>query len=404
MSKQNVPQLKFFEGNKKLPAKEVIAKLMNTESGQGILNAMNLMQDSRAVGYGLDAVLHQMVIPENGLSGQQALFRELGIPLNLKDDAAIAAFAASSTAFTTNEGIKVLLPSLLNNLLRAQKNAPTIERVEDLILQTRMVKGNILQKEIEYDKNSNDSYARFRIAETGNIPVRTLKATQTGVKFYKTGHGIEISYEVAADMTPDILVPYAARIEFERTRTEHAIAVETLINGETNEKGSPNGAATVDNLDEIDKQAGKSIRQRQEGFMQWLIGAAREGRPINTIVVGWDTIMDLQYMFPVVDAYGNAAVGLGGITNTQTPKFAQMNVSLVNGVNLNLNVVISSGIDSKQILGYRKEETLERLVKANSQIDEMERTIRNQTLLYTHTIISGFTIAYGESRRLLKWT
>ncbi|QHJ78651.1 MAG: hypothetical protein [Caudoviricetes sp.] len=404
MSEKNKPQLKFFEGNKKMPAQDVIAKLSNNESGQGKANAIMLMQDARTVGFGLDAMLHQMVTPADGLTGQEALFRELGVPLQLRDETAIAAFAASSTSFFTNDGLKVLLPSLINNLLRAQKNAPVIERVEDLIVQTRMVKGNVLQKEIEYDKASEDSYSRFRIAETGNIPVRTLKTSQTGVRFYKTGHGIELSYEVASDMTPDVLVPFASRIEYERTRTEHALAVETLINGESTDPTSSNGAAKVDDLDTIDGKAGKSIRERQEGFMQWLIGAARAGRPINTIVVGWDTIMDLQYMFPVVDSHGNAAVGLGGITNTATPKFAQMAVSLVNGVNLNLNVVISSGIESKQILGYRKDETLERLIKASSQIDEMERVIRSQTILYTHTVISGFTLAYGESRRLLKWT
>ena len=135
----------------------------------------------------------------------------------------------------------------------------------------------------------------------------------------------------------------------------------------------------------------------------WLIACARAGRPIDTIVVGWDTILDLQYMSPVVDPSGNPAVGLGGIANG-ADQMAQMTVRLVNGINLNLNVVISSGMQEKQILGFRKNETLERLIKANSQIDEMERVIKSQTILYTHSIISGFTLAYGESRRLLTWS
>ena len=107
-------------------------------------------------------------------------------------------------------------------------------------------------------------------------------------------------------------------------------------------------------------------------------------------------------MFPVTDATGNAAVGLGGVASGT--QLAQMNVSIARGINLSLNVVISSQIEPNQILGFRKGETLERLIKSNSQIDEMERAIRSQTILYTHTIISGFTLAYGDSRRLLTWT
>jgi hypothetical protein len=395
--------LKFFEHNKKMSAVDVIAKLQHSERSQAQANALALLHDANQIGYGLDATLHQMVEPVHGLNGNEAIFQALGVPLVLRDNAAIAAFAASSTSFFTNEGLKILLPSLMNNLLRAQKNAPIIERVEDLIAQTRMVKSNELQKEIEYDAASKDSYGTFRIAEGANIPVRTLKTTQTAVRFYKTGHGIEISYEVATDMTPDILVPFANRIEFERSQTEHKVAVQMLIEGEVPTVGDAKGPAPVDNLDTIDGKAGTNIRQRAEGFMKWLIAAARAGRPIDTLVVGWDTILDLQYMFPVVDAAGNAAVGLGGVANSQS-QFAQMSVRLANGVNLNLTVVISSGLEEKQILGYRKNETLERLIKTKSQIDEMERVIKSQTILYTHSVISGFTLAYGDSRRLLTWT
>jgi|GEM_PF-4841237 len=394
--------LKFFEGGKKLKATEVIAKLQHSERSVAQENALALLHDATKVGFGLEATLHQMVEPVHGLNGNEAIFHALGVPLNLKDDAAIAAFAASSTSFFTNDGLKILLPSLVNNLIRAQKNAPVIERVEDLILQTRMVKGNILQKEIEYDKASQDSYGTFRVAEGANIPVRTLKTSQTGVKFYKTGHGIEISYEVASDMTPDILIPFANRIAFERSQTEHSLALTTLVDGESTTPNSPNGPAVVDNLNTIDGKTG-TIRARAEGFMMWLIACARAGRPIDTIVVGWDTILDLQYMFPVVDPSGNPAVGLGGIANG-ADQMAQMTVRLVNGINLNLNVVISSGMQEKQILGFRKNETLERLIKANSQIDEMERVIKSQTILYTQSIISGFTLAYGDSRRLLTWS
>lgn len=393
---------KFFKKGEKLKPQEVIAKLKHSEASTGRENAMLLLHDANTMGFGVDALLHQNVEGGQGLDGFEATFAALGVPLNLKDDTAIAAFASATTSFMTNDGLSVLLPSLVNNLLRSQDNKGIIEKADDLILQTRMVKSNAVQKEIVYDKDSNDSYATHRIAEGANIPTRKLKTGQSNVKFYKTGHGIEVSYEFAQDMTPDILVPYANRIQFERSQSEHIIAVQTLINGESNDPGSANGAIATDDLDAIDSKAGTPLRARAEGFIKWLIEAARAGRPIDTLVVGWDSIFELQYMFPVADANGNAAVGVGAVAAGGA--LAQMQVKVVNGINFNLNVVISSAVEEKQIIGYRKGETMERLIKTNSQISEQERSIKNQTLLYTNTIISGFTLAYGESRRLLSWT
>ena len=393
---------KFFKKGEKLKPQEVIAKLKHSEASTGRENAMLLLHDANTMGFGVDALLHQNVEGGQGLDGFEATFAALGVPLNLKDDTAIAAFASATTSFMTNDGLSVLLPSLVNNLLRSQDNKGIIEKADDLILQTRMVKSNAVQKEIVYDKDTNDSYATHRIAEGANIPTRKLKTGQSNVKFYKTGHGIEVSYEFAQDMTPDILVPYANRIQFERSQSEHIIAVQTLINGESNDPGSANGAIATDDLDTIDNKAGTPLRARAEGFIKWLIEAARAGRPIDTLVVGWDSIFELQYMFPVTDANGNAAVGVGAVAAGGA--LAQMQVKVVNGINFNLNVVISSAVEEKQIIGYRKGETLERLIKTNSQISEQERSIKNQTLLYTNTIISGFTLAYGESRRLLSWT
>ena len=393
---------KFFKKGEKLKPQEVIAKLKHSEASTGRENAMMLLHDANTMGFGVDALLHQNVEGGNGLNGFEATFAALGVPLNLKDDTAIAAFASATTSFMTNDGLSVLLPSLVNNLLRSQDNKGIIEKADDLILQTRMVKSNAVQKEIVYDKDTKDSYATHRIAEGANIPTRKLKTGQSNVKFYKTGHGIEVSYEFAQDMTPDILVPYANRIQFERSQSEHIIAVQTLINGESSDPGSANGAIATDDLDAIDSKAGTPLRARAEGFIKWLISAARAGRPIDTLVVGWDSIFELQYMFPVTDAKGNAAVGVGAVAAGGA--LAQMQVKVVNGINFNLNVVISSAVEEKQIIGYRKGETLERLIKTNSQISEQERSIKNQTLLYTNTIISGFTLAYGESRRLLTWT
>lgn len=397
----------FFKTSEKLKPQDVKAMLTASSSEEQRANAAKLLQDASMMGVTVEAALAMYVEGSNGLNGLESTFQALEIPVNYHgNEVAMACFSAATGTFMTNEGLRVLLPALMNNLLRSIERQPSIERVEDLIFGTRLVKGNVLQKEITWDKGEPDSFKTHRIAEGANIPRRTLKASQQAVNFYKTGHAIEMSYEFASSATPDILIPYAARIDFERGQTEHAMAMEVLINGESSDANSINGQVTTVNLDTIDNKAGTALRHRAEGIIQWLINRARAGLAIDTLVVGWDSILDLQLMFPVTNANNTPAAGIGGVLDPANggTQIASMKVKVVNGVDFNLNIVITSQLGNKQMLGFRKAETVERLIKTNSQIAEQERNIGNQTILYTNTIISGFTLAYGDTRCLLTWT
>jgi len=388
----------------KLKPTELVAALTQGDVTAQRQQASNLLQDAAILGCTVEAALAMYVEGSNGLNGLEATFQAMNIPVNHQgNEVAMACFAAATGTFMTNEGMRVLLPALINNLLRAVERAPIIERVEDLIFGTRIVKNNVLQKEISWDRNTNDSFKTHRIAEGANIPRRELKASQTAVNFFKTGHAIEMSYEFASTVTPDVLVPYAARIEFERSQDEHALAVSVLINGESNDPNSINGAIKEVNLDTLDNKAGTPLRNRAEGFLKWIIEQSRKGLQFDTLLVGWDTLMELQLMFPVTNANNTPAVGVGGVTGTGT-QIANLAVKVANGVNFNLTLVVTSQLQGNKLIGFRKAETIERLIKANSQLAETERNIGNQTILYTNTIISGFTLAYGDTRTLLKWT
>lgn len=385
------------------PQDLVVALTQGTKEGQ-LQAASNLVQDAKLLGCSVDAALAMHVEGNNGLNGLEATFQALNVPVNHQgNEVAMACFAAATGTFMTNDGLRVLLPALINNLLRAAERAPIIERIDDIIFGTRLVKANEMQKEISWDRNTADSFKTHRIAEGANIPRRELKASQTAVNFFKTGHAIEMSYEFAGTVTPDVLIPYASRIEFERSRDEHALAVSVLVNGESANPTSINGAIKEVDLDVLDGQPATALRNRAEGFLKWIIEQSRKGLQFDTLLVGWDTLMELQLMFPVTNANNTPAAGVGGITGTGT-QLATLAVKIANGVNFNLNLVITSQLTGNKLIGFRKAETIERLIKTNSQIAETERMIGNQTILYTNTIISGFTLAYGDTRTLLKWT
>ena len=385
------------------PQDLVVALTQGTKEGQ-LQAASNLVQDAKLLGCSVDAALAMHVEGNNGLNGLEATFQALNVPVNHQgNEVAMACFAAATGTFMTNDGLRVLLPALINNLLRAAERAPIIERIDDIIFGTRLVKANEMQKEISWDRNTTDSFKTHRIAEGANIPRRELKASQTAVNFFKTGHAIEMSYEFAGTVTPDVLIPYASRIEFERSRDEHALAVSVLVNGESANPTSINGAIKEVDLDVLDGKPATALRNRAEGFLKWIIQQSRAGLQFDTLLVGWDTLMELQLMFPVTNANNTPAAGVGSITGTGT-QLATLAVKIANGVNFNLNLVITSQLTGNKLIGFRKAETIERLIKTNSQIAETERMIGNQTILYTNTIISGFTLAYGDTRTLLKWT
>lgn len=397
-------KLQLLKLDRSVKPQDIVAALTQEGKEGQLESAAMLVADAKALGVSIDAALAMYVQGNNGLNGLEATFQALNIPVNHQgNEVAMACFAAATGGFMTNDGLRVLLPALMNNLLRARERAPLFERVEDIIFNTRQVKSNELQKEITWERNTADSFKTSRIGESGNIPSRDLKATQTAVNFFKTGHAIRMSYEFASNVTPDILIPYASRIEFERSQDEHALAVEMLINGESTDPNSINGAIKEVDLDVLDGKPNVPLRNRAEGFMKWLINQARKGLQFDTLIVGWDTLMELQLMFPVTNANNTPAAGIGGVTNSGT-QIASLAVKVANGVNFNLNIIITSQLQGNKLIGFRKAETIERLIKTNSQIAETERNIGNQTILYTNTIISGFTLAYGDTRTLLKWT
>ena len=395
-------KLNFFKAGEKTAPQMVLAKLRDGTVEEQQAHAVSLLRDAQESGLSLSALLDRHVDPchkdaggqFNGLqlSGHQAIFALNGTPLNKSSEEASARLSATGDMFTTG-GMKVLLPLLIDNLTREVQSAPLLERVEDLVANTRQTAGNEMITEIILDKDTDDSYSSFRISEGGKIPVRKLKATNQGVKFFKIGSGIEMTYEVARRVGPQAMILMANRQAFERTQTEARLAVQTLLEGD-----SVHPAAPVVTLQSFDSLATGKLRDRAEGFLKWLMNAAKLGRPIDTLVVSHSTWFELTALFPIQNTANVPSVGLG-VGNTFGANF-----TVANGMSMGFTIVLSSEMEENRILGYRKPETMERLIETGSQISESETAIRNQSVLVTNTVNSGYAIHYHQSREVLTWT
>lgn len=389
--------MSLFNVEGKTPAKDFVARL-GAKGSAGEQAGLELIAACREQGLDVQSVILSRVESDHtGLDAVQSVFANLQTPLNLKDPRAKAQFSASTDAYVTTGSLKLLIPTLMDNLVREAKNRPLIENVADLIASDRKVAGNELLTFVEYDKDSDDSYSSFRINEGGKIPVRTIKASSSAVRFYKIGSGIQFTYEAGRRIGLERILPHVNRQKFERTQTEARVAVKVLLEGD-----GVNGAAEVKQLTDFDATATGTLRDNPEIFVKWLIEAAKEGRPIDTIVTNYDGLLELGYMFPVTKDTANgtvAAVGVQNVAGTTTG----MSVKLSSNINLDFKVVISSEIPEGSILGYRKDETLERLEEIGSNITEQDATLRTQMATVLSTINVGFAIAYGESRQVLSW-
>lgn len=389
--------MSLFNTEGKTAAKDFVTRL-SAKGASGEAAGRELLLEASKYGTDLEGIiLHHVVSDKNGLDPVEAVFAHIGIPLSAKDPRAKAMFAAGTETFVTSGALKLLVPVLMDNLVREANNRPLTENVYNLIASDRKVSGNELITEIIYDKDTKDAYDSWRVPEGSKIPVRTLRATQSAVRFYKLGAGLEFTYEAGRRISIDRFIPFINRQKFERTQSEARYAVQMLLEGD-----GVHPAAPVKNITDFGATGG-SLRDNAEAFMKWLMAAAQANRPIDTIVVNYDSLYELGFMFPVYKETANgSAVAATGVQNIAGTTVG-LNVNLSSGLSLNIKVEVSSEMPANSILGYRKDETLERLEEIGSVIQEQESTIRTQTVLIVGTVNVGFAIAYGESRQVLTW-
>lgn len=388
----------LFNTEGKTPAKDFVQRLAADKNA-----GVELIQAANKLGTDIEGVILAKVEGQSGLDPVEAVFYHSGMPLNSNDPRAKAKFASATETYVTSGSLKLLIPVLMDNLVREANNRTLVENVQDLIASDRKVGGSELITEVVYDKATGDAYDSWRVNEGAKIPVRTLKATQQAVRFYKLGSGIEFTYEASRRISIDRFIPHVNRQKFERTQAEARYAVEMLLKGDGVHAAAPTVDISTFGGTAAATGVTRKLRDNAEAFLQWLVNAAKNNRPIDTLVVNYDTLFDLGFMFPVTKETTNGgAVSAVGVQNIAGSTIG-LNVSLPSGIALDIKVVVSSQMPSNSVLGYRKGETLERLEEVGSQIQEQETTIRTQTVLIVSTVNVGFAIAYGESRSVLTW-
>lgn len=369
------------------PVKDVIAGLDSTDPTASNTAAQRILQDARAFGLGVKDYLIAAIPMEKDSNGdpsngyEQALF-ELNIPTKGNIGGAIDLRAASET-FGTKTGTRILFPDVLMDVVRWTTSQDNIVNTAAIIAQTRTIQG-VSAIMMDLVDPGDDSTAMFQIAEGGEIPVRKIGTSERTVRMFKVGHGYEFTYEFARRANIDILTPYVNRInrQFEIDKVKYVTAI--LVNGD--------GVAAAITVDNETDYGGVNGTLEWKSLFAWLVARAAAGYPIDTLIGNYATYGSFVAMFtPTVNTQNipQAMEKVGGPILAPSLGF----------MNYKINFAISNTVAAGVLIGIIKGETIEELNEAGSDIQESERLITTQKVVFVRTTTVGYNLVTPQARR-----
>lgn len=329
-----------------------------------------------------------------GLNVYEKLLVELNLPIRNDFERGVYLQAASDT-FATYSGTRALFPEVIDDVVRWANRQDQLEQVAPMLANSRTINGvEMLSTVVNDDSADRDTYM---IAEGANIPVRTIRTSEQRVKIYKHGYAIRSTYEFNRRASVDMLVPYANRIARDLEISKVKVATTILINGD-----GAYGAAPVVNQSSYNTITGVNATNGKiswQHILAWLVARAQAGTPIDTVVMNWDGYFQWLMMFTTQQANAGVttaeALQKAGVTISQSP-------ALIN-LALKIQPVLSSSCPANKLIGYSKGDTLEELIEANSNIQETERAIRNQTVTVVKTENTGYRLVFGDTRSIFNY-
>lgn len=379
------------------PVEQVLAGLASANAAESLQAGKDLVATSKELGISARDYLRLAVDPNKGdfanseLDGYETALAFLNLPIKDDFSKGVVLQAAAET-FQTFPGVRALFPEVVDDVVQWKYRQDQLETVSGIVAQSRTVAGVEMITTVVND--GAEDYQQFGvIAERGRIPVRSIRATEHGVKFYKFGGGYEWTYEFSRRASLDIMAPYAVRMEREIEIGQVAVATAMLINGD-----AVHGAAPVVNGSTLASSIGVAHSQGKidwEVFLKWLVQRAQAGSPVDTIVGNYDMHFEWLRMF------AKPSIQLG---TPQAEVLRQAGVQMAEAnprFQFNVNFQVSSTAPAQKLIGFRKSETLEELVETGSDIQESQNAIENQTVKYVRTKNKGYRIIFDDTRSIL---
>lgn len=307
----------------------------------------------------------------------------------VKDNLEFGIQSSSMMTFFTTDENKMLFPEFMVRQLRQISGMPSI--INEIVASTRVITGDAA-KQVVLDLSNTPAGAKNkqalkkrRIAEGANIPVATLKLGEIAIKIYKYGIGVKATYEVLRRTTIDMFRKQMELVSLQAGYDEVGAVVEVIVEGDGN-----TNPAQVYKATELNPQA-KEGKIDEITLVKFLVKQA----PFNYDTILVDEEIYTQICTILLDK---------NLTNAINPR---VNFEFPQGLLSNLRVIYSEDLglskDGKhQIIGLAKKYAIEKTVEAGSIINEVSKTIENQTQLAVMTENAGFNKIDARASAILE--
>ena len=295
----------------------------------------------------------------------------------VKDNMEFGIQSSSMMKFFTTDENRNLFPEFIIRQLRQISGMPSI--INDLVASTRVINGDSA-KQVVLDlsntpagKKNKQSLKKRRIAEGADIPVAELKLGEIGIKIYKYGIGVKATYEVLRRTTIDMFRKQMELVSLQASYDEVGAVIDVIVNGDGNTNPAEvykakelNAEAVEGKLDEIT-------------LVKFLVKQA----PFNFDTIVVDEEVYTQICTILMEK---------NLTNAINPKIG---FDFPQGLLSNLRVIFSEDLEKTadgkhQIIALAKNYAIEKTIEAGSMINEVSKTISNQTQLAVMTENAGF--------------
>lgn len=380
-------------------AEELLSGIKSDNRQTSLQAGQQLVQDAKVLKLSLPDYLTLAIDTEKGeykgsdLSGFEAALHYLNLPVKSDFDKGIVLELAAES-FQTMPGARALFPPVIDAMLQWKYRQTSLETIANFISQSRTVNGNELVTTV-IDDGGDDYVAMGVVAEGARIPIRSIKASDKAVKFYKFGGGYEFTYEFERRVSLDVITPYAARMQREAEEAEVAMALALMINGDGVNAAAPVTSAAALAAAMPDAPTTTAGMINWEVFLAWLMAQTVKGSPIDTVAGNQAAYLSWLRMF--------ATPSLGtGATMGDALRSAGVQIALDNpGFDFNVKFAYASTAPANTLIGFNKNETVEELVENGSDIEESQRVMDNQKVRYFKTENKGYRLIFGDTRSLL---
>lgn len=226
-----------------------------------------------------------------------------------------------------------------------------------------------------------------RIGEAAEVPEVLLTGSEHYINIYKYGRAIRTTYEAMRRQRIDLVALHIARMAIQAEADKVLVALDVLINGD----GNAGTAATNYNLTTLDSAA----------------------TPGTLTLKGW---LNFKMAFPNPYSLTSILGQSAAILQTQLLNTGNANVPLVQiapqsgfggfrPINPQLADTVAYGITpdapANKIVGIDRRFGLERVFEVGSNIQEVERYVRNQTQVLVMTEVEGYGIFDANATKIL---